>query len=119
MDWLCQPVRGDDALLSSRVDEEQEVNDLCRHGESAQDEVECAMRGAVEGLAGIEGEDIVGPSPLQLPLRHEQGGPVLEPGRAPCCQSLTTPSRVSTSVMRWVRGPVSSFMFSWPRAMGR
>ena len=43
---------------------------------------------------------------------------MLEPGRAPCCQSLTTPCRVSTSVMRWARGPVSSFMSSWPRAMG-
>ena len=46
------------------------------------------------------------------------GGPVLELGRAPCCQSLTTPCRVSTSVMRLVGGPVSSFMSSWPRAMG-
>ena len=40
---------------------------------------------------------------------------MLEPGRALCCQSLTTLCRVSTSVMRWVRGPVSSFMSSWPR----
>ena len=31
------------------------------------------MWGGVEGLAGVEGEDVVGPSPLELPLRHEQG----------------------------------------------
>ena len=30
--------------------------------------------GGVEGLAGVEGEDVVGPSPLELPLRHEQRG---------------------------------------------
>ena len=30
------------------------------------------MRGGVEGLEGVEGEDVVGPSPLQLPLRHER-----------------------------------------------
>ena len=77
------------------------------------------MRGSVEGLVGVEGEDVVEPSPLELPLCHEQWGAVLEPRRAPCCQSLTTLCRVSTSVMRWVRGPVSSFMSSWPRAMGR
>ena len=51
------------------------------------------MPGGVEGLAGVKGEDVVGFSPLELPLRHEQGGPVLEPGRAPCCQSLTGPCR--------------------------
>ena len=32
------------------------------------------MRGDVEVLAGIKGEDIVGPPPLELPLRYEQGG---------------------------------------------
>ena len=63
------------------------------------------MRGGVEGLAGVSGEDVVGPPPLELPLRIEQGGPVLELGRAPCCQSLTTPCRVSTSVICWVGGP--------------
>ena len=45
-----------------------------RHGEVAQDEVEGAVRGGVEGLAGVEGENVVGPSPLELPLRHEQWG---------------------------------------------
>ena len=30
------------------------------------------MRGGVEGLAGVEGENVVGPCPLELPLRHEQ-----------------------------------------------
>ena len=48
----------------------------------------------------------------------KSGRPVLEPGRAPCCQLLTIPCRVSTSVMRWVWGALSSFMSSWPRAMG-
>ena len=32
------------------------------------------MRGGVEGLAGVEGENVVGPSPLELPLRYEQWG---------------------------------------------
>ena len=31
------------------------------------------MRGGVQGLAGFEGEDVVRPPPLELPLRHEQG----------------------------------------------
>ena len=119
VDWLCQPVRGDDAQPGARVEEEQEVNDLGWHGEVAQDEVDCAMRGGLEGFADVKGEDVVGPPPLELPLQYDQGGAVLEPRRAPPCQSLTTPCRVSTSVMRWVRGPVSSLMSSWPRAMGR
>ena len=32
------------------------------------------MRGGVEGLAGVQGENVVGPSALELPLRHEQWG---------------------------------------------
>ena len=68
------PLRGDDAQPVACVEEEQEVNDLRRHGEVAQDEVECDVQGGVEGLAGVKGEDVVGPSPLELPLRHEQGG---------------------------------------------
>ena len=67
-------MRGDDAQPGARVEEEQEVDDLWRHREVAQDEVEGAVRGGVEGLAGVEGEDVVGPSPLELPLRHEQWG---------------------------------------------
>ena len=98
---LCHPVRGDDAQPGARVEEEPEVNHLWRHREVEQDEVECAVRGSVESLAGIEGVDVVGPSLLELSLRHEQGVGVLEPGRAPCCSSLTRPCRVSTSVMRW------------------
>ena len=74
MDGLRQPVRGDNAQPGTCVEGEQEVNDLRRHGEVAQDEIECAVRGCVEGLAGVEGEDVVGPSPLELLLRHEQGG---------------------------------------------
>ena len=35
--------------------------------------MEGALRGGIEGLAGVEGEDVLGPSPLELPLRHEQG----------------------------------------------
>ena len=83
-----------------------------------QDEVECAVPNGVEGLAGVGGKDVVRPSPLELSLRREQGEPVLEPERAPCCQLPTTLCRASISVMRWVRGPVSSFMSSWPRAPG-
>ena len=48
-----------------------------------------------------------------------RAGLVLEPGRASCLKSLTTLYRVSTYAIRWVRGPVSSFMCSWHRAMGR
>ena len=71
---LCQPVCGGDAQSGGRVEEKQQVNDLRRHGEVAQDEVECAVRGGVKGLAGVKGEDVVGFPPLELPLRHEQGG---------------------------------------------
>ena len=35
VDGLCQPVRGDDVQPGARVEEEQEVNDLRRHGEVA------------------------------------------------------------------------------------
>ena len=48
--------------------------DLRGQGEVAQDEVDCAVRGGVGGLAGVEGEDLVRPPPLQMRLRHEQGG---------------------------------------------
>ena len=41
------------------------------------------MRGGVEGLAGVEGEDVVGPSLLELPLRHEQGGGGVGAGESP------------------------------------
>ena len=58
-------------------------NDLRRHGQVAQDEVECAMRGGVEGVAGVEGEDLVGPSRLELPLCHEQEGAGVRAGEGP------------------------------------
>ena len=86
VDWLCQPVCCGDAQSGCRVDEEQEVSDLRRYGEVAQDEVECAVQGGVEGLAGVKGEDVVGSSPLDLPLRHEQVEPSVGAGRVPCCQ---------------------------------
>ena len=41
------------------------------------------MRGGVEGLAGVEGEDVVGPPPLELPLRHEQGRGGVGAGEGP------------------------------------
>ena len=72
VDRLREPVCGDDVQPGARVEEEQEVDDLRQHGGVAQDEVEGAVRGGVEGLAGVEGENVVGPSPLELPLRHEQ-----------------------------------------------
>ena len=74
---------GDDAQLGARVEEGQEVDDVRRHGEVAQNEVEGAVRGGVEGLAGVEGEDVVGPSPLELPLRHEQWGACVGAGEGP------------------------------------
>ena len=83
MNWLCQSVRAGDAQPGLCVEEEQEVNDRRRPGEVAQDEVESAVRGGVEGLAGEEGEDVVEPPPLGLPLRHEQGGPGVEAGEGP------------------------------------
>ena len=76
-------MRGDDAQPGARVEEEQEVDDLRRHGEVAQDEVEGAVRGGVEGLAGVEEEDFVGPSPLELPLRHQQGRAGVGAGEGP------------------------------------
>ena len=41
------------------------------------------MRGGVEGLAGVEGEDVVGPSLLELPLRHKQGRAGVGAGEGP------------------------------------
>ena len=65
----------DDAQPGARVEEEQEVNDVRRHGEVAQDEVGGRRCGAVsKALRASKGEDVVGPSPLELPLRHEQRG---------------------------------------------
>ena len=83
VNWLCQPVRGDDAQPGARVEEEQEVNGLWRHRKVAQDEVECAVQGGVEGLAGVAGGDVVGPSPLELSVRHEQGGGGIGAGEGP------------------------------------
>ena len=83
VDRLCQPVRGDDAQPGARVEERQEVDDLRRHGEVALDELEGAVRGGVVGLVGVEGEDVVGPSPLKLPLRHEQGRAGVGAGEGP------------------------------------
>ena len=73
VDGLCHPVRGDDAQPGTCVEEQQEVDDLRRHGKVAQDEVEGAVRGGVEGVAGVDGEGVVRPAPLELPLRHDQG----------------------------------------------
>ena len=53
VDGLRWPVCGEDAQPGARVEEEQEVDDLWRHGEVEQDEVEGAVRGGVEGLAGV------------------------------------------------------------------
>ena len=39
--------------------------------------------GGVDGLAGVKGEDVVGFLPLELPLRHEQGGPCVGAGEGP------------------------------------
>ena len=61
VDGLCKPMRGDDTQPGARVEEEREVDDLWRHEEVAYDEVEGAVRGGVEGLAGVEGEDVVSP----------------------------------------------------------
>ena len=41
------------------------------------------MRGGVECLAGVEGEDAFWLSPLELPLRHEQGEPGVGGGEGP------------------------------------
>ena len=72
-----------DAQCGRRVEEEQEVNDLRRHGEVPQDEVECSAQGGVEGLAGVEGEEVGGSSLLELLLRHEHGGPGVGAGEGP------------------------------------
>ena len=83
MDWLCPPVCCGNAQSARRVEDEQEVNDLRWHGGVAQDEVGCAVRSGVERLAGVEGEDLVGSSSLELPLRHNQGGPGVGGGKGP------------------------------------
>ena len=76
------------------------------------------MPGGVEGLAGVEGEDVVGPSPLELSLRHEQGRAGVGAREGPLMP--VTDHSVSCEHLRDVlgEGPVSSFMSSWPRAMG-
>ena len=38
------------------------------------------MQTRVEGVAGVQGQDIVVVPPLERPLRHEQGGPFVEAG---------------------------------------
>ena len=119
VDGLRQPVRGDDAQPGACLEVEQEVDDLRRHGEVAQDEVEGAVRGGVEGLAGVEGVDVVGLSPLELPLRHEQARAGVGAG-----EGLLLPVADHAVPCEHLRdalgeGSVSSFMSSWPRAMGR
>ena len=41
------------------------------------------MQGGIEGFAGVGGEAVVGPSPLELQLRHEQGRPNVAAGEGP------------------------------------
>ena len=48
-----------------------------------QDEVECAVRGGVESLAGVEGENMPRSCPLKLPLRQEYGGGGVGAGEGP------------------------------------
>ena len=56
---------GDDRQPGARVEKKQKVDDLRRNREVEQDEVEGAVRGRVEGLAGVEGENVVEPSPAE------------------------------------------------------
>ena len=76
------------------------------------------MQGGVEGLAGVEGEDVVGPSPLELPLHHEQGTAGVGAGEGPLLPMAdhSVPSEHLRDPL--AEGPVSGFMSSWPRAMG-
>ena len=82
------------------VEGRQEAKYRRRHEEVAQDEMDGSLRGGVEGLAGVEGEDIVGLPPLELPLRHERGGSGVGAGeglllpaadRARLCEPLCGP----------------------------
>ena len=115
---LRQSVRGGDAQPDRRVQEEQEVNDRRRHREMAQDQVERAVLGGVEGLAGIEGEDVVGRPLLELPLRHKQGGAGVGAGEGPLLPAADHAVALEHLRDRLMWGPVSSFMSNWPRAMG-
>ena len=64
--------------LATCVEEKQEVNDRRQHREVAQDEMERTVQDGVEGLAGVEGQDVVG-----LSLRYEQGGASVGAGEGP------------------------------------
>ena len=65
------------------MEEQREVNDSGWHKEVTQDKMECPVRGGVEGFAGAGGEDVVWLAPLELPLRHEQGGGGVGAGEGP------------------------------------
>ena len=65
VDGLFEPVGCDNAQPGARVEEESEVDDLRRHREVAQDEVEGAVRGGVESLG------------------HEQWGAAVGAGKGP------------------------------------
>ena len=84
----------------------------------AQDEVEGPVWGGVEGLAGVEGEDVVGPSPLELPLRHEQRGACVGAREGPLLPVADHSVPCEHFCDALGEGAVSSFMSSWPRAMG-
>ena len=119
VDWLCQPVRGDNAQPDRHVEEQQEVTDLRRQREVAQDEVESSVRGGVEGLPGVEGEDVVASFPLELPLRHEQGGGGIGAGEGPLLPMAN--HAVSRELLRDAlgEGVMSSFMSRGPGALIR
>ena len=70
------------------------------------------MRGVVEGLAGVEGEDVVGPPPWELPLRHEQAGAGVGAGEGPLLPVADhfVPCEDFRDALG--EGPVSSFMSS-------
>ena len=97
---------GDDAQPGARVEEEQEVDDVSRHGEGSRMRWRAPCGAVSKALRASKEKTSLGLPRWSCRCAMNSGGPVLEPGRAPCCQSLTTPCRVSTYVMRWVRGPV-------------
>ena len=74
--------------------------------------------GRVEGLEGVKAEDVVGPSLLQLSLRHERGVAGIGAAEGPLLPVAEHTVSRNHLVMRWVRVPVSSVMVCWPRAMG-
>ena len=83
----------------------EELNELLWDPHVAREEGQSPMRGGVESLGDIKGQDVVlFLTSLKPALCQEYRGAAVEPGMAPNCQSTAIPLRAKTAVNLCMRG---------------